>query len=154
MTNADIDGLTEVNLALDGLIAALSPAGRRKLGLRLGRHLRKENMRRIAANISPDGAAFAPRLRQKGQKPKRGRMFKKLRQARHFRITRGPDEIRLGFTGRTGRIAAVHHFGLRDKVSPKGKTHQYAARPLLGFSQADLDALEDLILSHVSTGLR
>jgi phage virion morphogenesis protein len=154
MTRADIDGLTEVNMALDGLIAALSPAGRKKLGLRLGQLLRRENQRRIAANVSPDGSAFAPRLRQKGKRAKSGKMFKKLRQARHIRIIRGTDEVRLEFSGQGGRVAAIHHFGLRDKVNKKGHMHSYPARPLLGFSRQDTDALEMLILSHVAEALR
>jgi phage virion morphogenesis protein len=155
MTTADIDGLTEVNTALDGLVSAMSPAGRKKLGLRLGQLLRRENQRRIAANVSPDGGAFAPRLRQKGKKAKSGKMFKKLRQARHIRLIRSANEVRLEFSGQGGRVAAVHHFGLRDKVN-KGKkpVHSYAARPLLGFSRQDTEALEMLILSHVTEALR
>ncbi|MDR1229700.1 MAG: phage virion morphogenesis protein [Azoarcus sp.] len=153
--SADIEGLTEVDMALDGLAAALSPAGRRKLGLKLGQLLRRENQCRIAANVAPDGTAFAPRLRQKGKKARRGKMFRKLRQSRNMQITRSPDEVKLAFRSHTNRLAVVHHFGLRDKVTPKAKKQtKYAARPLLGFSRADLDAIEMLLLTHVETGLR
>ncbi|MDR2924999.1 MAG: phage virion morphogenesis protein [Azoarcus sp.] len=60
----------------------------------------------------------------------------------------------LEFGGKAGRIAAVHHFGLRDNVVPGSKEVTYAARPLLGFSRDDLEALENLLLDHVAAGLR
>ncbi|MDR1463638.1 MAG: phage virion morphogenesis protein [Azoarcus sp.] len=150
----DIGGIERINAALDGLIAALSPAGRRKIGLRLAQLARRANQRRIAANITPDGAAFAPRLRQKGKNPKRGKMFKKLRAARHLRIMSGASEITITFRGQTGRVAAVHHFGLRDKVL-KNLPHEvkYAARPLLGFSPGDMAAMENLLYEHVANGV-
>ncbi|MDR3087041.1 MAG: phage virion morphogenesis protein [Azoarcus sp.] len=153
--NADIDGIEQVDMALDGLIAALSPAGRRKLGLKLGQSVRRANQARIAKNIAPDGTAFAPRAQQKGGKIRCGKMFKKLKAARHMRIERGASEIRLSFQSRAGRIAAVHHFGLRDKVTPKGKvTVKYPARPLLGFSHADLATLDELVFAHFEASLR
>lgn len=149
-----LDGQREFEMALDGLMSALSPAGRRQVGLRLAQVARRANQRRIAANVAPSGAAFAPRLRQKGNKAKRGRMFKGLRQARHLRLVRGGDDVRIEFTGRTGRIAAVHHFGQRDKVTPGGTEVRYTARPLLGFSAADIAAMEDLLLDHIAAGRR
>ncbi len=150
-----IEGLKEVNMALNGLMAALSPAGRRKIGLKLGQLLRKENQRRIAANVAPDGSAFEPRKPQSGKKNLRTKMFGKLRQSSHIRIKAGSDEVRIEFKSRAGQIAAVHHFGLRDKISDKvKKTVRYPARPLLGFSKDDLEAMEALILDHVAAGLR
>jgi phage virion morphogenesis protein len=148
-----IEGMERLDHTLDGLAAALSPAGRRKLGLKIGQQIRRANVARIGKNVAPDGTPFTPRLRQKSKKKLKNRMFTKLKATQHMRLTRTPDEITLSFKGRSGRIAEVHHFGLRDRVN-KTTTHKYAARPLLGFSQSDLDAIEDLLLAHVAEGIR
>ena len=58
----------------------------------------------------------------------------------------------VGFTGRTERIARVHHFGLRDSVKPGGPEYDYPARPLLGISDDFTKRLQDRLLSHLAGG--
>jgi phage virion morphogenesis protein len=81
-------------------------------------------------------------------------MFRKLRSAQHMRITRTDSTVTIAFKGRAARIAEVHHFGLRDKPTPKSRRAvKYPARPLLGWSSEDRSALEALIVNHVAAGL-
>jgi phage virion morphogenesis protein len=149
--DTEIAGLERLERTLADLSAAMSAAGLRKLGLRIGQAARRANTARIGRNVAPDGSPFAPR---KGKL--RARMFRKLRTVRHLRLTRRADGIALSFSGRDARIARVHHFGLRDKPWPKssGKTVKYAARPLLGLSRADLEAIEDVLLAELAAAWR
>ncbi|MDR1853490.1 MAG: phage virion morphogenesis protein [Azoarcus sp.] len=156
MMSVEIEGLEKVERTLQGLMAALSPAARRKLGLRIGQAARRANTIRIGRNVAPDGTPFERRKPQPGRlRRKRGKMFRKLRTIRHLRLARTPDEITLSFEGADAKIARVHHFGLRDRVSEKNKTMvKYPARPLLGLSREDLQAIEAVVLAHLADGMR
>jgi phage virion morphogenesis protein len=70
--------------------------------------------------LNPDGTAFAPRKPQmRAQKGRlRRQMFTKLRQAKWLKTEVSPDSAAVQFVGQVERIAAVHQYGLRDKVSP------------------------------------
>lgn len=46
---------------LDGLVKQLTPVQQKHLLHKIGRQIRQNNKRRIAANIAPDGAAFTAR---------------------------------------------------------------------------------------------
>jgi phage virion morphogenesis protein len=149
------DGFTQLDDALQGLIAAAGPTGRRRVLGKVAQQVRRENVKRITRNVGPDGQPFAPRLKQKaekGQKRLRKKMFTKLKSARWLKLKKTDREISLRFVGGAGKLAAVHHFGLRDRVSP-GVSHKYAARPLLGFSKGDEAAIEEMLLRHLEDAL-
>ena len=140
---------------LQPLLDRLTDAERRKLALDIARELRRENAATIRAQRGPDGEAWAPRKNpmrdQRGQlrKRKAQSMFAKLAGAKHLRAqVEGGDAV-VGFTGRTERIARVHHFGLRDSVKPGGPEYDYPARPLLGISDDLVRRLDELLLSRL-----
>lgn len=60
------------------------------------------------------------------------------------------EGVELGFTSRAERIAAVHHFGLRDKVRTGGPEHDYTARRLLGIGDKERRAILEMVDQHLS----
>lgn len=135
------------------LLAQLEPGARRQLNQQIGRELRRSQQQRIAAQLNPDGSAFAPRkprqLRAKKGRIKR-QMFAKLRQAKHLKVQSSADAIAIGFMGRVARIARVHQYGLRDRPERGQADVQYDRRELLGFTDADLDLIRDRLLEHLT----
>ena len=135
------------------LLAKLEPGARRQLNQQIGRDLRRSQQQRIAAQLNPDGSAFAPRkpsqLRAKKGRIKR-KMFAKLRQAKHLKLQSSADAIAIGFMGRVARIARVHQYGLRDRPERGQADVQYDRRELLGFTDADLDLIRDSLLEHLT----
>lgn len=138
---------------LAGLLASLSPAGRRKMAAEIAKKLRASQQQRIKRQKAPDGTPYASRKRQP-VRLKKGRvkreMFAKLRTARYLKAKGAPDAAAVEFAGKVQRIARIHQEGLRDKPNRYSKPVQYNARPLLGFSGADSQIIEDVILSHLS----
>ncbi len=47
-------------------------------------------------------------------------------------------------------MAAVHHFGLRDRPNVHSKDVQYDERPLLGFSRQDIAIVEHAVMESLS----
>lgn len=146
----------EVQAKLNALINNLSPQSRRQLARNIGQALRKNQQARIARQENPDGTAFEPRKPRKEFGKKKGRikrkaMFAKLRTARYFKIQSNADEVSVGFNGSSAMIAKVHQYGLMSSPSKtKDFKVRYAQRELLGFSQSDLDVIEDLVLKQLS----
>ncbi|WP_298667066.1 phage virion morphogenesis protein [uncultured Haemophilus sp.] len=146
----------EIQAKLTALINNLSPQARRQLARNIGQALRKNQQARIARQENPDGTAFEPRKPRKEFGKKKGRikrkaMFAKLRTARYFKIQSNANEVTVGFNGSSATIANVHQYGLTGIVDrTKNIKAQYAQRELLGFSQSDLDVIEDLILEQLS----
>ncbi|EOK5393417.1 phage virion morphogenesis protein [Pseudomonas aeruginosa] len=135
------------------LLAKLEPGARRQLNQQIGRELRRSQQQRIAAQLNPDGSAFAPRkprqLRAKKGRIKR-QMFAKLRHAKHLKVQSSADAIAIGFMGRVARIARVHQYGLRDRPERGQADVQYDRRELLGFTDADLDLIRESLLEHLT----
>lgn len=146
----------EVQAKLNALINNLSPQACRQLARNIGQALRKNQQARIARQENPDDRAFEPRKPRKEFGKKKGRikrkaMFAKLRTARHLKVRSNGNEVLVGFNGASAAIAAVHQYGLQGTVDKnKGFKVQYAQRELLGFSQSDLDVIEDLVLAQLS----
>lgn len=146
----------EVQAKLTALINNLSPQARRQLARNIGQALRKNQQARIARQENPDGTAFEPRKPRKEFGKKKGRikrkaMFAKLRTARYFKIQSNANEVSVGFNGASAMIAKVHQYGLMSSPSKtKDFKVRYAQRELLGFSQSDLDVIEDLVLAQLS----
>lgn len=61
-----------------------------------------------------------------------------------------PNEAVVEFAGRVERMAAVHHFGLRDRPNVHSKDVQYDERPLLGFSRQDIAIVESIIIGTLA----
>lgn len=149
-TNDELDALAGW---VEPLIRKLEPAERRKLMKVVSRDLRKANQERIKQQQNPDGQSWEPRksrnLRGKKGAIRKKAMFTKLRTAKYLKINTSPDHMGLSFAGQAGRIAAIHHYGLRAKVDKNGPSYDYPARELLGFSGSDLELIADSILSHI-----
>ncbi|WNY81905.1 phage virion morphogenesis protein [Cronobacter dublinensis] len=138
---------------LSALIAALSPAGRRRMAQDIAKTLRTRQQQRIKAQKAPDGSAYTPR-REQPARAKKGRvkreMFAKLRTSRFMKATGSSDAAVVEFTGKVQRIARVHQYGLKDKPGRNGKAVQYPARPLLGFDEADQTIVKSMIIESLA----
>ncbi|WKD48661.1 phage virion morphogenesis protein [Microbulbifer spongiae] len=79
-----------------------------------------------------------------GHLNRRGKMFPKLRTAKHLKLRVSTDSFSAGFFGRTAGVARVHHYGLRERGI------RYSARELVGFSADDQELERDLLLKHLA----
>ncbi|OOF59355.1 phage virion morphogenesis protein [Rodentibacter myodis] len=146
----------EIQAKLTALINNLSPQARRKLAKNIGQSLRKNQAARIARQQNPDGSAFEARKPRKHFGKKQGRikrkaMFAKLRTARHLKVRSNGNEVLVGFNGSSAAIATVHQYGLKGTVDrKKGIKTKYAQRELLGFTEQDLELIEELVLTQLS----
>ncbi|ENG6256931.1 MULTISPECIES: phage virion morphogenesis protein [Yersinia] len=138
---------------LAGLIAALSPASRRRMTVEIAKKLRQRQQQRIKSQKSPDGTPYAPRKRQP-IKAKKGRikreMFAKLRTNRFLKASGDTNEAVVEFTSKVQRIARVHHYGLKDKPGRNSAAVEYPERPLMGFNNGDTELIEDEIIRMLS----
>lgn len=146
----------EIQAKLNALINNLSPQARRQLARNIAQALRKNQQARIARQENPDGTAFEPRKPRKEFGKKKGRikrkaMFAKLRTAKHLKIKSNANEVSIGFTSSSAALAKIHQYGLMSSPSKtKDFKVRYAQRELLGFSQSDLDIIEDLVIEQLS----
>lgn len=138
---------------LAGLIAALSPAGRRKLAGDIAKELRKSQQQRIKQQKAPNGSPYQARKRQP-IRAKKGRikraMFHKMRTSRYMKASGDENSAVVKFTGKVQRIARVHQYGLKDRPNAHAQEVQYAERQLLGFSLEDKSIAEKFIIRHMS----
>ncbi|MFS9773375.1 phage virion morphogenesis protein [Enterobacter chuandaensis] len=134
---------------LNGLIAALSPAARRKLAGEIAKELRKSQQQRIKLQKAPDGSPYQARKRQR-LRAKTGRikraMFQKLRTSRYMKATGRENSAVVEFTGKVQRIAQVHQYGLKDRPNPHAQNVYYPERQLLGFDRAAIQLIEERLL--------
>ena len=134
---------------LAGLIAAISPVGRRKLAAEIAKELRRSQQQRIKQQKAPDGTPYQARKRQP-LRAKKGRikraMFQKLRTSRYMKASGRNDTAVVEFTGKVQRIAQIHQFGLKDRPNPHARGVQDPERQVLGFSRNDIQLIEDLFL--------
>ncbi|MFB4411768.1 phage virion morphogenesis protein [Pantoea sp. ANP04] len=140
-----------VNDRLEALISSLSAPARKEMARSIGRKLRASQQQNIKRQQAPDGTPFKARKTQP-VRSKKGRikreMFAKLRTAKYLKTQASPNEAVIEFAGNVQRMARVHHYGLRDRPSRKGKEVQYEARPLLGISEGDLLIVTKLIIEY------
>ena len=134
---------------LNGLIAALSPASRRRLAGKIAKELRKSQQQRIKQQKAPDGSPYQARKRQP-LRAKIGRikraMFQKLRTSRYMKATGRENSAVVEFTGKVQRIARIHQYGLKDRPNPHTSDVQYAERQLLGISEDERQRIERIII--------
>lgn len=139
------------------LLAGLSVPRRRAAMVQVATYMRRSNAQRIAEQRNPDGSAYEPRkprLRAKKGSIRRT-MFEKLRQAGRLKKSATAASAVLTIGGTSARIALVHQRGLRDKVDwrrPRSPVVKYPQRELLGFTGADIDAITDILLHHITAG--
>ena len=142
-----------VNDRLEALIGSLSAPARKEMARTIAKKLRASQQQNIKRQQAPDGTPFKPRkappVRSKKGRIKRA-MFAKLRTAKYMKTQASPNEAVIEFAGNVQRMARVHHYGLRDRPSRKGKEVQYDSRPLLGISERDFEMLEETILNSLS----
>ncbi|EOM1166614.1 phage virion morphogenesis protein [Enterobacter hormaechei] len=137
---------------LEGLLAALSPAGRRKLAGEIAKQLRTAQQQRIKQQKAPDGSPYQARKRQP-LRAKKGRikraMFQKLRTNRYMKASGRENGAVVEFTGKVQRIARVHQYGLKDRPNPHSRDVQYPERQLMGISSRDKRLIEVLVLEYL-----
>jgi phage virion morphogenesis protein len=88
------------------------------------------------------------KLRRRGR-IRQAAMFRKLGSGRHLRAGATDQEAWIGFAGAASRVAEIHHKGLRDRPSLRGREVRYPKRELLGMTPADRAHLLDMMLEHV-----
>ncbi|HDS6497336.1 TPA: phage virion morphogenesis protein [Enterobacter asburiae] len=141
------------NDRLNGLIAALSPASRRKLAGEIAKQLRTAQQQRIKQQKAPDGSPYQARKRQP-LRAKKGRikraMFQKLRTNRYMKASGRENSAVVEFTGKVHRIAQIHQYGLKDRPNSHSRNVQYAERKLLGLSLEDKRLINVLIIERLS----
>ncbi|MFI4118410.1 phage virion morphogenesis protein [Klebsiella pneumoniae] len=144
--------LQEVDAWLDALLAGLEPAARKRMMRELAQQLRRSQQKNIRMQRNPDGTAYEPR--RVTARTKQGRirrqMFAKLRTTKYLKAIASQDAASVEFESRVQRIARVHHYGLRDRVSRKGGVIRYAERQLLGINSEVKALIMDVLQEWLS----
>ncbi|WP_209644851.1 phage virion morphogenesis protein [Cronobacter sakazakii] len=143
-----MDDLQRVDDWLAALLANLEPAARSRMMRQLAQELRRRQQQNIRLQRNPDGSGYEPRrvtTRSKKGRIKR-QMFAKLRTNKYLKTAASADSASVQFDGSVQRIARVHHYGLRDRVSRNGPVIRYAERRLLGVTEKINRDVQDLLL--------
>lgn len=144
--------LQEVDAWLDALLAGLEPAARKRMMRELAQQLRRSQQKNIRMQRNPDGTAYEPR--RVTARTKQGRirrqMFAKLRTTKYLKAIASQDTASVEFESRVQRIARVHHYGLRDRISRKGLVIRYAERQLLGINSEVKALIMDVLQEWLS----
>ena len=144
--------LQEVDAWLDALLAGLEPAARKRMMRELAQQLRRSQQKNIRMQRNPDGTAYEPR--RVTARTKQGRirrqMFAKLRTTKYLKAPASLDAASVEFESRVQRIARVHHYGLRDRVSRKGMEVRYAKRRLLGMNHETDMLIQGKLFEYLS----
>lgn len=140
--------LQRVDDWLAALLVNLEPAARSRMTRQLAQELRRSQQQNIRLQRNPDGSGYEPRritARSKKGRIKR-QMFAKLRTTKYLKTAAGADSASVQFNGSVQRIARVHHYGLRDRVSRKGPEVRYSQRRLLGVNDEVENVTRDTLL--------
>ncbi|EHT4047267.1 phage virion morphogenesis protein [Escherichia coli] len=147
-----MDELQKVDAWLTALLANLEPAVRKRMMRELAQQLRRTQQNNIRLQRNPDGTGYEPRrvtARTKKGRIKR-QMFAKLRTSKYLKTAASADSASVEFVGQVQRIARVHHYGLRDRVSRRGPEVRYSKRQLLGFDTAAFNLMKEKLLSYLA----
>lgn len=148
-----MDQLDQLEVFAQGLVENLSPAARKTLARNIAKDLRASQAERIARQRNPDGTGYEPRKPQKRRQKGRIKraMFTKIRLNRHLKSKVTDNTVTVEFSKQSERIAKVHQFGLRDRVSRiRTLSVQYPQRQLLGFSHTDIGHIQDTVIDHLA----
>ncbi|MGE1159075.1 phage virion morphogenesis protein [Pantoea agglomerans] len=143
--------LHEVDAWLAALLSQLEPAARKKMLREVAHDVRRIQQANITAQRSPDGTAWEPRrvsARSKKGRIRRG-MFAKLKTAKYLKAHAGADAAEVAFVPAVQKLARVHHYGLRDRVSRRGPMVKYAERQLLGINYKIEEDVREIITSWI-----
>jgi phage virion morphogenesis protein len=146
-----VDNLHKVDDWLTALLANLEPAARQRMMRELAQELRRNQQNNIRLQSNPDGSGYEPRkvtARTKKGRIKR-QMFAKIRTGKYLKTAASADSASVQFDGKVQRIARIHHYGLRDRVSRKGPEVRYAERRLLGVNDEVETVTRDTLLSWI-----
>ncbi|MGA4469595.1 phage virion morphogenesis protein [Enterobacter hormaechei] len=147
-----MDNLHKVDEWLEALLANFEPAARQRMMRELAQELRRNQQNNIRLQRNPDGSGYE--ARKVTARTKKGRikrqMFAKLRTAKYLKTAASADSASVQFTGKVQRIARVHHYGLRDRVSRNGPQVQYSERKLLGYSDTTYKIVINALISKSS----
>lgn len=141
-----MDNLHKVDEWLAALLANLEPAARQRMMRELAQELRRNQQNNIRLQRNPDGSGYEPRkvtARTKKGRIKR-QMFAKLRTAKYLKTAASAESASVQFEGKVQRIARVHHYGLRDRVSRNGPETLYPKRHLLGINTEAVSITRDV----------
>jgi len=144
--------LHEVDAWLAALLSQLEPAARKKMLREVAHDVRRIQQANITAQRSPDGTAWEPRrisARSKKGRIRRG-MFAKLKTAKYLKAQANADAADVAFIPAVQKLARVHHYGLRDRVSRRGPMVKYAERPLIGVSDEVETKVKQIIISWLT----
>ena len=147
-----MDNLQKVDAWLAALLANLEPAARKRMMRELAQQLRRTQQNNIRLQRNPDGTGYEPRrvtARTKKGRIKR-QMFAKLRTTKYLKTAASADSASVQFAGQVQRIARVHHYGLRDRVSRKGPEVRYTKRQLLGFDSTAINLIKEQLLTYLA----
>lgn len=147
-----MDNLQTVDAWLAALLANLEPAARKRMMRELAQQLRRTQQNNIRLQRNPDGTGYEPRrvtARTKKGRIKR-QMFAKLRTTKYLKTASTADSASVQFAGQVQRIARVHHYGLRDRVSRKGPEVRYTKRQLLGFDNTAMNLIKEQLLTYLA----
>ena len=149
-----MDELQQVDAWLTALLANLGPAERKRMLRELAQQLRRTQQQNIRLQRNPDGSGYEPRRVTASTKQGRikRQMFSKLRTARYLKATASADSANVQFEGRVQRIARIHHYGMRDRVSSKGPEIRYKERRLLGINDEVQTVTYDALLRRLMGG--
>lgn len=147
-----MDNLHEVDAWLDALLAKLEPAERKKMLREVARDVRRIQQGNMTAQRAPDGSAWEPRRVSARTKPGRikRKMFTKLKTAKYLKTKVTGDSAEVAFVPAVQRLARVHHYGLRDRVSRRGITVKYAERQLLGISLETKKTIASILMFWIN----
>jgi phage virion morphogenesis protein len=147
-----VDNLHKVDEWLAALLANLEPAARQSMMRELAQELRRNQQQNIRLQRNPDGSGYEPRkvtARTKKGRIKR-QMFSKLRTAKYLKTVASADSASVEFVGQVQRIARIHHYGLRDRVSRRAPEVRYAERKLLGFDKESKELVSNYLISAIA----
>lgn len=102
----------------------------------LAQKLRQTQQQNIKMQRNPNSSSYKPRkvtARSKKSRIKR-QMFAKLRTTKYLKTAASANSASVQFKSKVQRIARVHHYGLRNRVSRKKPKVRYAKRRLLSLN--------------------
>lgn len=157
------DDLTALETWVSPLLAKLTPGERKRLTITMAKEMRAHQQQTMRAQTEPDGTSWEPRktsartargeIRRRAQAAKASKpMMRGLTRAKWLKAKGSPAEAEVSFVGRAQRIAALHHAGGTDEVTPNGATYDYPARQLIGIPPELRESLRDRLAQHMTGG--
>lgn len=134
---------TDLSTHINRLARRFSPANKRALVRRFLAAKKRDTRQAMMRQQAPDGSPWAPRTGG----PRKGRPKKMMAGlARSLMVKADATGGTIGWPGKAGHIARIHHEGGLDDVGPDGPRIRMAMRELIGWTGADEQALIDLML--------